>query len=479
MAITDPQLTEKYLSGAKYKTRRDSDPADDVDASGNDNATVDFESDDEIIRGNVRNSENAQKCFKCSVRLSTTAVLGGITYTATTGRGNKGKITDAPDTIDGITLVADDRILVKDEAAGAGAVANGLYVVNTLGTGSDGIWIRVKDFFNTTHARCGLLVAVCEGTTNADTVWMLTSPEGAIIIGGASGSSLIFSKVAGVNPLLADGSQPLAGDLDLNGNKIVNLAAPSAANDAARKADVDAISTGLSWKAPVKTSTTGNITLSGEQTLDGVLTSTNRVLVKDQTLGEENGIYVSAAGAWARSTDADAGPELVSAAVFVEGGTTQADTAWVQTTDGPITPDTTVLVIVQFAGAGAVSGGGGVYVSNFGSPVNTGSIAAGGGTADFNMTDFGERATQVISLKVTPSAAISGYDIDIFRTDAFSGTSHYRAENITEGVTPFEDFGFAVLDDDATGELHVRVTNNDGSLAASFDIEVEGSTVVA
>jgi len=46
-------------------------------------------------------------------------------------------------------------------------------------------------------------------------------------------------------------------------------------------------------KIPCIVATTANITLSGEQTIDGVLTSTNRVLVKDQTAGAENGIYVT------------------------------------------------------------------------------------------------------------------------------------------------------------------------------------------
>lgn len=71
-----------------------------------------------------------------------------------------------------------------------------------------------------------------------------------------------------------------------------------------------AISSGIAIKAGVDTSTkgVGDITLSGEQTLNGLLTSSSRVLVTDQTLGEENGIYDSAAGAWARASDADGSP---------------------------------------------------------------------------------------------------------------------------------------------------------------------------
>lgn len=88
-----------------------------------------------------------------------------------------------------------------------------------------------------------------------------------------------------------------------------------------------------SWKSPCAVATTGNITLSGEQTIDGVLTSGSRVLVKNQTTTSQNGIYVSAAGAWSRSTDADAAAELEGAAVGVTQGTTQQNTVWLQTSD--------------------------------------------------------------------------------------------------------------------------------------------------
>jgi len=81
--------------------------------------------------------------------------------------------------------------------------------------------------------------------------------------------------------------------------------------------------TGAEYTAggPVACATTANITLSGEQTLDGVTTSADRVLVKDQTDTEDNGIYVSAAGAWARAGDMDAAAEVSGTAVRVDGGT--------------------------------------------------------------------------------------------------------------------------------------------------------------
>lgn len=109
-----------------------------------------------------------------------------------------------------------------------------------------------------------------------------------------------------------------------------------------------------SWLSPCIVATTANITLSGEQTIDGVLTSTSRVLVKNQTTQSQNGIYVSAAGAWSRSTDADLAAELEGAAVGVTQGTTQQNTVWLQTTDS-ITLGTSAIVWQQI-GFGFTSG---------------------------------------------------------------------------------------------------------------------------
>jgi parallel beta-helix repeat protein len=84
-------------------------------------------------------------------------------------------------------------------------------------------------------------------------------------------------------------------------------------------------------KTAVAVASTANLTLSGEQTIDGVLTAASRVLVKNQTLPAQNGIYVSGAGAWSRASDADTSTELGYAFVYVTGGTSQSQTTWVLT----------------------------------------------------------------------------------------------------------------------------------------------------
>lgn len=104
---------------------------------------------------------------------------------------------------------------------------------------------------------------------------------------------------------------------------------------------------GMKWKDSCAVATTANITLSGEQTIDGILTSASRILVKNQSSTTANGIYVTAAGAWARSSDADVSSELEGAVVTVQQGTSNANTTWAQTSDG-ITLGSTTIVWAQF-----------------------------------------------------------------------------------------------------------------------------------
>lgn len=150
--------------------------------------------------------------------------------------------------------------------------------------------------------------------------------------------------------------------VSLNNQKITALATPTADTDAATKAYVDAARSGLDVKDSVRAATTGNITLSATQTVDGVaLVAGDRVLVKDQTTGSTNGIYVVAAGAWTRATDADSSAEVTSGMfTFVTEGTANGDSGWVLTTNDPITLGTTTLTFSQFSGAGQITAGAGL-----------------------------------------------------------------------------------------------------------------------
>lgn len=130
-----------------------------------------------------------------------------------------------------------------------------------------------------------------------------------------------------------DGTSTVTGDIKLDGWKLTNVGAPTNATDATNKAYVDSAIAGLTWKAAVDAATDGPVTLSGTQTVDGIaLVVGNRVLVKNQAASGDNGIYVVAAGAWTRPTDADTAAELTDGtAVFVRGGTINGDSGFVQT----------------------------------------------------------------------------------------------------------------------------------------------------
>jgi len=153
-----------------------------------------------------------------------------------------------------------------------------------------------------------------------------------------------------------------SGDIDVNSNKIVNVATPVNDTDAANKAYVDAARTGLDVKGSVKVATTANITLSGTQTIDGVALSVgDRVLVKNQTTASENGIYVVASSSWSRATDADENAEVTSGMfTFVEQGSVNSDTGFVLTTDGAITVGSTDLDFTLFSASGTLIAGDGL-----------------------------------------------------------------------------------------------------------------------
>lgn len=154
------------------------------------------------------------------------------------------------------------------------------------------------------------------------------------------------------------------GSVDFNSQRLTGVADPTGAQDGATKGYVDSVAQGLDAKASVRTATTANITLSGAQTIDGIsVVATDRVLVKNQTLPEQNGIYLVSATAWSRTTDADTWNELISAFTFVEEGATLADTGWVSSANAGGTLGVTTFSFVQFSSAGNYAGGAGLVLT--------------------------------------------------------------------------------------------------------------------
>ena len=154
------------------------------------------------------------------------------------------------------------------------------------------------------------------------------------------------------------------GTIDVSSARITSLATPTQTTDAATKAYVDAQLQGLDVKNSVRVATTANGTLSSafanNSTVDGITLATgDRILLKDQSTGSENGIYtVNSSGAPTRATDFDADSEVTGGTFFfVEEGTVNADNGFVMTNDGTVTVGSTALVFTQFSGAGQVTAG--------------------------------------------------------------------------------------------------------------------------
>ncbi len=171
----------------------------------------------------------------------------------------------------------------------------------------------------------------------------------------------------------------------LNSQKITGLANGTVSSDAAAfgqiQSLIDAAVLGLDWKEAVRVASTANLTLSGAQTIDGIaVVAGDRVLVKDQTTASANGVYVVAAGAWTRSTDADTAGDIKDMSVLVAEGTANNGQQWKLTTDN-ITLGTTALTFVQHgAGGTAYTAGNGLTLSG-----NDFNVGAGNGisvTAD-------------------------------------------------------------------------------------------------
>ena len=212
-------------------------------------------------------------------------------------------------------------------------------------------------------------------TLGVATITSITGSTGNLVITAASGNNTISLTPTGT------------GTVDVNSKRITSVADPTQAQDAATKAYVDSVKTGLDPKDSVRAATTAALTAtysngtsgvgatltnSGTQAafaLDGItLVSGDRVLIKDQAAALQNGLYsvttvgtVSTNWVLTRTVDADQAPEVTTGAfTFVEEGTVNGSNGFVCTTINPITIGTTAIAWVQFSGAGQVIAGAGL-----------------------------------------------------------------------------------------------------------------------
>lgn len=310
---------------------------------------------------------------------------------------------------------------------------------------------------------------------------LATANNGALVTNGSgvpSISSTLPSAVQGNITSLGT----MAGNIAMGGNKVTGLGTPTASGDAVTKVYTDDIVSNIKWRQEVACATTGNIALTGEQTIDGELTSTSRVLVKDQSTGSQNGVYVSDASTWSRAADQDAGGEILSSVMRVLAGSVNGTKSFINTNVSAITVGVTAITYGIFDGGlysastGIVFTGGAISTNANQSHVTTlGSVGSGtwgsgavistptmtlGSDADY---DIYYRASNVLA-RLAPNTVASNKFLRMIGTGAAGQAPSWEA--LVAGDIPDISATYQPLDADLTtlaGPTTWRMFYSDGS----------------
>jgi hypothetical protein len=294
-------------------------------------------------------------------------------------------------------------------------------------------------------------------STNAVTA---TSHTHALDLTGASSTELDDTA----NIVYTNAARNISVTHTINtGSDLIITDAPSSATHAANKAYVDNVAQGLSAKDSVVAATTvaGTLASSFENldVIDGVTLATGeRILIKNQSTASENGIYtVNASGAPTRAVDLDTGDQAAGVFVFVEEGTTNADSGWVCTSDDAAdTVGTHNLTFAQFSGAGQITEGDGIVKNGNEIAVD---LAASNPGLEFSSGDL---------QLGTPSTLTS------VTTNAKSGAGHTHA--ITTGIADTNIV--AINSASVTSTEYARFTasglesRNESEFKADFNLEI-------
>ena len=305
--------------------------------------------------------------------------------------------------IDGIAMTVGDRFLVKNQTD---PIKNGIYI---WANGSAST--RASDMSSGSVQKEGTMTFVQDGLTQNERLY-------AINIGGNN-------ITIGTNP-----------------NTWGEIGSGSGGGSGA-------------IKSPVKYATTANITLSGEQSIDGTSTSTSRVLVKNQTTASQNGIYVTASGSWSRSTDMSTGSTIEGGTmVYVTDGTVNGDNLFGLTTEGTVTVGTG-----NQAWANLTAGGANTALSNLGTTSINSNLTMQNGLSIANL----ER----VAFNTRTSSGVNG-SISYDGTNIFAKGSGAEV-NLTSTTNNWSDITI-----DVNKDMNQKQLTNLNAVTSTSDITATG-----
>jgi hypothetical protein len=228
------------------------------------------------------------------------------------------------------------------------------------------------------------------------------------------------------------------------------------------RSEISSAAAGLDVKNSARVATTENITLTNVSVVDGItLVEGDRVLVKNQSAPEFNGIYELSDGDLVRTQDADAPSELNAGTfVFVEEGT-HADSGFVVSSDNPITIGTDPITWVQFSGAGQIIAGNGINKSAETLSVVAGSgITVDGSGVSIDSTYAGQTSIDTVGTITTGTWNGSTIDVAHGGTGATSLTGYVKGSG-TDALTASS----TIPGSDISGDISGSAGNVTGTVA--------------
>jgi hypothetical protein len=362
----------------------------------------------------------------------------------------------APATVDGVNLSAGNRVLVAGQSTGS---QNGLYIVQTVGAGSNGTWIRSSDGNADGEIEAGMIVMVTEGDIYKDTQWKLTTND-PIVIGTtplvfeqnsayafgniyANGTAVLANAVGGTVTLSAGDNIEITGN---NTSKTVTIGVTgislnSIANGTSNVTVVSSggnVSVGVGGVSNVAVFSTAGVNVTGNVLTSGLISATGNVSGGNIIAGTGSGGNISGANV------------ITANAVTTTGNITGGNilTAGLITATGNVTSgnlSTTLVTATTLSATGNVQGG---------NLRTAGLISATGNITGGNILGNG--------------AGLTG--INAFGNIAVSGETTVSADNTSDTLTFAEGTGISITTDAANNVITIGSVATDSIFATGGDM---------